>query len=559
MRPSRTLLGVPLIREGTLIGVMGLARPEVKPFNAKEIELAATFADQAVIAIENVRLFEAEQQRTRELTQSLEQQTATSEVLKVISSSPDDLSPVFQTILANATRICEANFANIYRWDGDALRLVATQNTPLPYAEMRGRLPMPPNPKTPSGRMVVTKTVVHVADLAADESYIERIPTSVAAVELGGIRTLLVVPMVRENELVGCVNVYRQEVRPFTDKQIELVKNFASQAVIAIENVRLLNELRKSLQQQTATADVLKVISRSTFDLQAVLDTLVKSATRLCGAPHGLIFRYDGTSCRAIAAFNNVPGFKELWAENPIKPSRATATGRAILECRVVHIPDVLADPEYDPPEGALKQAQRMGNYRTVLVVPMLREGVPLGTITLWKTQVQPFGEKQIELVKTFADQAVIAIENARLLSELRQRTDELGQSVGELRALGEVSQAVNSTLELETVLSTIVAKAVQLSGTEAGAIYVFDDLQREFQLRATYGMDQELIDALTQRRIGLDDPNVVQALAQPEPIQVADLQDEAPMRSTRLLCAPVSARDWLRHSCVEKMSAAYW
>ena len=246
------MLGVPLLREGTPIGVIVLTRKMVRPFTDKQIKLVDTFADQAVIAIENTRLFEAEQQRTRELAGSLERQTATAEVLKVISSSPDDLSPVFQTILANATRICEANFANIYRWDGDALRLVATQNTPLAYAEMRGRLPMPPDPKTPSGRMVVTKTAVHVADLAADESYIERIPTSVAAVELGGIRTLLVVPMVRENELVGCVNVYRQEVRPFTEKQIELVTNFAAQAVIAIENARLLNELRQRTTTSTS-------------------------------------------------------------------------------------------------------------------------------------------------------------------------------------------------------------------------------------------------------------------------------------------------------------------
>src|SRR5262249_21426960 len=277
----RTMLGVPLSREGLPIGALTLTRSSVRPFTDKQVELLTTFADQAVIAIENVRLFEAEQQRTRELTESLAQQTATSDVLQVISSSPGDLNPVFQTILANATRICEANFANIYRWDGDGLSLVATQNTPLAYVEARRRLPMRPDPKTPLGRMVATRNVVQVADLAADECYIERIPASVAAVELAGVRTALAVPMVKENELVGGVTVYRQEVRPFTDKQIELVANFAAQAVIAIENARLLNELRESLQQQTATSEVLSVISSSPGELDPVFKAMLENATRI--------------------------------------------------------------------------------------------------------------------------------------------------------------------------------------------------------------------------------------------------------------------------------------
>src|SRR5262245_27053663 len=272
----RTALGVPLLREGTPIGVMAMNRCAVRPFSDKQIELVTTFADQAVIAIENVRLFDEVQARTRELSEALEQQTATSEVLRVISSSPGELEPVLQAMLENAVRICEAKFAHVYLYDGDAFRITAHHNTPAALAEERERTPHRPGPKSSLGRMATTKQVVHVADLAATQAYIERDPASVTAVELGGVRTVLVVPMLKESELIGALTIYRQEARTFTDKQIELVSNFAKQAVIAIENTRLLNELRESLRQQTATADVLKVISRSTFDLQTVLDTLLE-------------------------------------------------------------------------------------------------------------------------------------------------------------------------------------------------------------------------------------------------------------------------------------------
>jgi signal transduction histidine kinase/DNA-binding response OmpR family regulator len=311
----------------------------------------------------------------------------------------------------------------------------------------------------------------------------------------------------------------------------ELEEARAEQAAIAIENTRLLSELRQrtvdlteSLEQQTATSKVLDVISRSAFDLEAVFETLAESTARLCGADRGFVFRFDGQVLRAAAGFNASPGQKDFVARNPIRPGRHSASARAALECRAIHVPDVLADPEYS------YGAKNIEQLRTVLAVPILKGDTLLGVILIYRLEeARPFTDKQIALVETFADQAAIAIENVRLLNELRHRTDQLGSSVGELRALGEVIQAVNSTLDLETVLSTIVAKAVQLSGTDAGTIYVLDDARREFHLRANCGMDQDLIDALTIRHIGLDDPNVARDIAQRDPTQVADLGKEPP------------------------------
>jgi GAF domain-containing protein len=426
----RSFIVVPMLKEGELIGAIGVYQQEVRPFTEKQVALVTNFAAQAVIAIENTRLLNELRQRTDDLTESLEQQTATSEVLRVISSSPGELTPVFQTMLANATRICEANFGFMVRYDGEAFYRMADLGVAPAYLERIPRGPLRPGPETILGRVKRTMQTVHVEDLAASRGYAERDPMVVAAVEHGGVRTYLGVPMIRDDKLVGVILLYRQEVRLFTEKQVELVQNFAAQAVIAIENTRLLNELRESLQQQTATADVLKVISRSTFDLRTVLQTLVESAARLCDADKTVITREQNAAFYRAEAYGFSREFMDYVRDIPIKAERGSAFGRSLLEGRVVHIPDVKADPEY-----TWVEAQRLGDYRTVLTVPMLREGVAIGVLSLTRSEVRPFTDKQIELATTFADQAAIAIENVRLFESVEARTRELAKSLEDLRA----------------------------------------------------------------------------------------------------------------------------
>ena len=520
---TRALMGVPLLRKGAVEGVFFLGRPEPGTFTERQSELVQTFADQAVIAVENVRLFEEVRARTGELSESLQQQIATADVLKAISRSTFDLQAVLNTLVESAARLCAANNAQIFRWDGTCLRWAAGYALGPDYLEIQRERTYKLGRDSLVGRTALEKRTTIIPDVLEDPDYAYK-----DHARIGQIRTILGVPLLRSGELIGVIGLSRQRVEPFTEKQIELVTTFADQAVIAIENARLFDEvqartreLQETLDYQTAIGEVLNVISRSPSDVQPVLDVILQTAVRLCDADGGTIARErDGQFLRS-GQVGFSPEFTELMQREPVELSRGTVTGRTLVDGKVVHILDAATDPEY-----TWTEAKELGQLHTLLGVPLMRDRSVIGVIALIRRSVRPFTEKQIELVTTFADQAVIAIENARLFEEVQARTSDLARSVGELKALGEVSQSVNSTLDLKTVLETIVTKAVQLSGTDAGAIYVYSRQEDRFRLKATYGMSAELIKAISDQALRLNDPGMGDAARSRQPVQAEDLSE---------------------------------
>jgi GAF domain-containing protein len=538
----RTFVAVPMLKDDEVIGAFLLNREEVRPFTDKQIELVQNFAAQAVIAIENARLLNELRQRTTDLSEALEQQTATSDVLQIISSSPGDLRPVFETMLTNATRICEAKFGILWLSEGERFRCVALHNAPTTFADHYRDQPLiNPPPGTGLRGLLETRQVTQVSDMTTIKPYIERDPFVVASVELGGYRGVLNAPMLKENELIGAISIYSQEVCVFSDKQIALVTNFGAQAVIAIENARLLNELRQrttdltertadlaeALEQQTATSEVLQVISSSPGDLQPVFAAMVEKAVGICDAGFGNIYRVEGDGLRIVATHNTPPAFAEARKSSPyFTPGPKSPLRRMMTTKAVVHVLDNAATEAYAERDPGSVAAVELGGARTVLYVPLLKENELLGAFTLSRQEARAFTDKQIALVQNFAAQAVIAIENARLLNELRQRTSDLTESLEQQTATSEVLQVVsNSPGDLEAVFATILDKAVRICEATFGELFRWDG--ETFRLASIHNTPPGFIEE--RKRTRLVDPRrpdtvMGRALATNRTAQIVDL-----------------------------------
>jgi GAF domain-containing protein len=504
---ARSIVAVPMLKDGKLIGAIVIYRQEVRPFTDKQIELLTNFAAQAVIAIENTRLL-------NELKQSLEQQTATADVLRVISSSPGELDPVFNAMLENATRICGANFGGMFRFENGAVRLIAKIGLPQKFFEAVQSQSHPPGPLNAVSRLIRSQRPIHIADYSADEAYLSRDPMTTIGVELAGIRTLLNVPMIKDGELVGFIGIFRQEVRPFTDKQIELLQNFAAQAVIAIENARLLNELRQSLQRQTATSEVLSVISSSPANIQPVLEIIGERAEKLCDAELSIVSIVDGDLIR-LASIHGVAegGVEALRRGFPMRLTDETVTARAIRTRSVCHVADVLSDPQYP-----LKDTARLGGVRGGLAVPMVRDEQVVGAIFVARKQPGLFSDAQVQLLKTFADQAVIAIENVRLFNETKNSLEQQTATADVLKIISR------SAFDLRTVLQTLVESAARFCAADKA--HIIREKNGGFYTAEAYGYSHEFMDYIKNILIKAERGTASgRALAEGRVVHIADVK----------------------------------
>ena len=527
----RSVLAAPLMRGHEAIGAIVVCRGQSGLFPDSQIALLKTFADQAVIAVENVRLFTDLDARNREVTETLEQQVATSEILRVISQSVTSTQPVFDTIAAAALKLCRATSANVFEFDGEWVRLAATALVnPEAAAMMRAAYPRPACRDNAASRAVLTRSVVAIPDVLLDTDYALG-PTAVA----GGFRSTLAIPLLLEGHAIGAITVGRPEPGPFADRQITMLQSFADQAVIAIQNVRMFEALETrnrdvtdALGQQTATSEILRIISRSLTDVQPVFDLIAERAVKLCDAEVSVVSRVEQDMI-ALAAVHGVTeeGTAAIGRVFPMRLGAETVTARTVRSREVVHVDDVLADPAYET-----RDAARAGRFRGSLGIPMLADGEVVGAIFIARDRPGLFTDRQVQLLRTFADQAVIALKNVALFGELQTRTQQLTHSVRELKALGEVGQAVSSTLDLETVLNTIVARATQLTGMDGGSIYEYDETREEFHLHSAYQLPHALVEGMRATPMRKGEGALGRMAATLEPVEFADIADPAAYQS---------------------------
>ncbi len=512
----RSVLAVPLLKDGVAAGMVAIYRHDVGTFSDKQIVLLQNFAAQAVIAMENARLI-------TEQREALEQQTATAEVLEVINASPGNLVPVFDAMLEKAMRLCGAAFGSFYTYDGEQFLLAAQRGLPEAFAEFRARTPLKPIPGSQLARAIEDRQTLQVLDLKAVDLYLEGNPFVRAMVELGGVRTILVVPLCKDEAVLGFLSVYRQEVRAFSDKQNTLLKNFAAQAVIAMENARLIIEQREALEQQTATAEVLQVINASPGDLSPVFDAVLERALRLCGASFGTLATYDGEHIERVAFLGVPPAFIEYNQRNPLTKN-AALIAQGIATGKPVQATDIMTDARMATSPSVRDALVELGGVRALLQVPMLKDGGVVGFIGVWRREPGVFPDKQIALLEGFAAQAVIAMENARLLTEQREALEHQ-------TATADVLQVINASPgNLQPVFESILEKAHSLCDIAQGSLELYDG--ERFRAVAVRGLSDAFADMLRLGYPASDNP-------------ATRTSSPAYAEITRLLCTriPIRAR----------------